>query len=508
MDNQLYDTIIIGSGISGMAAGIMLAKEGENVCIVEQHSIAGGMTQTYSRKGKVFPTGVHRLGSLIPGQPLWYYFKYLGLMDSLDLVKLSDDCFERVYFPTRNFKIPTGHKNFENSLVKDFPDQEKGINTYFSDLKYLISNIGKYNPSVTPAKDMSMQNTGPLKRYLESIGISGMLTSLLTANSPLYGLSSSECPLLTHFIVSDSYLNSSFRIDEVNTPFSMTLSNSFTSRGGKIHVNCCVKELIIKDRTVTGLILDNNEAIFAKKIIFSGHPSLILDICPPELFRPVFRKRLNKINTPGIFGVALKWKKDNCPLTKNDVYIYDSWDVDYQYNRDILGDDPLGMVYLSALPDQTNSDSEGSNKSKQKITCSVTALTGINSEETSVLKKYYRKSKNDKYKTAKNKITRKMLNHIKQIYPDSPDNVEVVDTYSPVTFQRYTLTKNGSAYGIKKTAQHFLEGMFHPATKVKNLFLTGQSIGFSGIHGSIVSSVNLCQMLLGKEYLTNKIVAK
>ena len=100
------------------------------------------------------------------------------------------------------------------------------------------------------------------------------------------------------------------------------------------------------------------------------------------------------------------------------------------------------------------------------------------------------------------------MNHIKQVYPDIINNIEVADIYSPVTFQRYTLTKNGSAYGIKKTAQHFLEGMFSPATKIKNLFLTGQSIGFSGIHGSIVSSVNLCQRLFGKEYLTKKIVQK
>jgi hypothetical protein len=48
--------------------------------------------------------------------------------------------------------------------------------------------------------------------------------------------------------------------------------------------------------------------------------------------------------------------------------------------------------------------------------------------------------------------------------------------------------------------------MFSPATRVKNLFLTGQSIGFSGIHGSIVASVNLCNGLYGKSYLTDKIL--
>ncbi|MCK5350758.1 MAG: hypothetical protein KAJ25_15280, partial [Desulfobacula sp.] len=240
-----------------------------------------------------------------------------------------------------------------------------------------------------------------------------------------------------------------------------------------------------------------NEKLFSKKVVFSGHPSLILDICPPEHFRPVFRNRLNQANSPGIFGVALKWKKNTCPLEKNDVYIYDSWDVNYQYVRgSILMGDPLGMVYLSALPDKDKSDKN----------FAVTALTGISNKETSVLKKYYKESKNNNYKIAKNKITQKILNHIKKVYPDIFENSEIADTYSPVTFRRYTLTKNGSAYGIQKTSQRFLEGMFSPATKVKNLFLTGQSIGFSGIHGSIVSSVNLCQLLFGKEYLTNKIM--
>ena len=499
MDKSVYDTIIIGSGISGMAAGIILAKQGERTLVLEQHSSAGGMTQTFSRKGKIFPTGVHRLGSLNPGQPLWYYFRYLDIMDKLDLVKLSRDCFEKIYFPGKNYKIPTGHDNFRHRLIKYFPDQEKSITRYFFDLKHVISNIGMYNPSIIPEKDLSLQYTGPLEDYLKSIGVSGRLKSLLISNSPLYGVSSKECPLLTHFIVTDSYLNSSFRINELNTPFSDTLAKSFKSKGGKIYLNSHVKKLIINNKTVTGVILKNNEKLFSKKVVFSGHPSLILDICPPEHFRPVFRNRLNQANSPGIFGVALKWKKNTCPLEKNDVYIYDSWDVNYQYVRgSILMGDPLGMVYLSVLPDKDKSDKN----------FAVTALTGISNKETSVLKKYYKESKNDKYKTAKNKITQKILNHIKQVYPDLFENIEVADTYSPMTFQRYTLTKNGSAYGIQKTAQRFLEGMFHPATKIKNLFLTGQSIGFNGIHGAIVSSVNLCQLLYGKEYLTNKIVNK
>ncbi len=72
MDNKRFDSIIVGSGISGMSAGIMLAKEGEKTLVAERHDIAGGPTQTYKRKGAIFPAGVHRLGALEPGQALWH----------------------------------------------------------------------------------------------------------------------------------------------------------------------------------------------------------------------------------------------------------------------------------------------------------------------------------------------------------------------------------------------------------------------------------------------------
>ncbi len=107
MDKSLYDLIVVGSGISGMTAAIIAAKEGEKVLVLEQHLVPGGLMQTYKRKGMLFPTGVHRLGSLNPRQPLWYYFNYLDILSRLNLVKLDDDCFEKIYFPGKAYK--TGH---------------------------------------------------------------------------------------------------------------------------------------------------------------------------------------------------------------------------------------------------------------------------------------------------------------------------------------------------------------------------------------------------------------
>ena len=215
MDKNAYDLIIIGSGISGMTAGIIAAKEGEKVLVLEQHSVPGGLMQTYKRAGMLFPTGVHRLGSLNPGEPLWYYFKYIDILDRLKLVKLDENCFEKIYFPGKTYDIPMGHAQYKQRLLENFPDEKQAISTYFSDLKTIIANIGMYDPSVSPEKDLSMQYTGSMEDYFKSIKVSNQLKSLLYANNPLYGISSKHCTMLTHFIISDCYLNSSFRIDEI-----------------------------------------------------------------------------------------------------------------------------------------------------------------------------------------------------------------------------------------------------------------------------------------------------
>ena len=38
-----YDTIIIGAGLSGLAAGIRLAYYEKSVCILERHTTIGGL---------------------------------------------------------------------------------------------------------------------------------------------------------------------------------------------------------------------------------------------------------------------------------------------------------------------------------------------------------------------------------------------------------------------------------------------------------------------------------
>ncbi len=57
----MYDTIIIGAGMSGLAAGIRLANYDQKVCILEKHYTIGGLNSFYRMNGRNFDVGLHAL---------------------------------------------------------------------------------------------------------------------------------------------------------------------------------------------------------------------------------------------------------------------------------------------------------------------------------------------------------------------------------------------------------------------------------------------------------------
>ena len=67
-DKQTYDCIIIGSGMGGLTAALILAKHGKKVLVLEKNHQIGGALQVFSRDKCVFDTGVHYLGGLDEGE--------------------------------------------------------------------------------------------------------------------------------------------------------------------------------------------------------------------------------------------------------------------------------------------------------------------------------------------------------------------------------------------------------------------------------------------------------
>ena len=61
-----YDVIVIGSGLAGMTAANLLARQGRSVLLLEQHYKLGGMATWFRRPGgHIFDISLH-------GFPAWH----------------------------------------------------------------------------------------------------------------------------------------------------------------------------------------------------------------------------------------------------------------------------------------------------------------------------------------------------------------------------------------------------------------------------------------------------
>ena len=65
-------------------------------------------------------------------------------------------------------------------------------------------------------------------------------------------------------------------------------------------------------------------------------------------------------------------------------------------------------------------------------------------------------------------------------------------TSSPATWERFTGTPGGSAYGIQKSSRM---DYISPVTPLPWLFLTGQNIGLHGVLGTSVSALHTCNCI-------------
>lgn len=109
------------------------------------------------------------------------------------------------------------------------------------------------------------------------------------------------------------------------------------------------------------------------------------------------------------------------------------------------------------------------------------------------------------YKEFKAVQAEKMMKILDKYFPDIRPNVQEINTASPLTYRDYTLTPDGTAYGIVKDYHNPIVNHLPTRTKISNLLITGQNLNVHGCIGVSVSAAVTCSEILGEKYLAEKI---
>ncbi|MCJ7663738.1 MAG: NAD(P)-binding protein, partial [Desulfobacterales bacterium] len=172
-----YDYAVIGAGVSGMSAAIILSQKGYRTALIEKSGTTGPTIRGFTRHGVFFDTGFHYTGAFGNGEPLDRLFRYIGISGKILRIPFDRNGVDlfRCLEPSFEFSHPCGLKNIRERLNDAFPQECKAVTAYLQ----LIWKVYQRLPYIN--LDLEMTSFAlPFGSHEESLG---EVLDRLTANT-------------------------------------------------------------------------------------------------------------------------------------------------------------------------------------------------------------------------------------------------------------------------------------------------------------------------------------
>ena len=138
------DTIVIGSGAGGLTAALSLARAGERVLVLEQHSVPGGLCHSFRRGSCRFSPGVHYIGELGPEGTLRNVYEGLGVANDMAFFEMNPRGFEHIRIGDEVFDLPSGKDAMVEASRPGFHPKPGGLRAISI---FSIQSAGKWSAS-------------------------------------------------------------------------------------------------------------------------------------------------------------------------------------------------------------------------------------------------------------------------------------------------------------------------------------------------------------------------
>ena len=480
--------IIIGSGLGGLSCGVILARHGYQVTVLEQGIQVGGCLQCFSRRGGKFETGMHFIGSASEGQTLDRLLNFLEVKPDITLSQLDPTGYDVVSLCGQHFRFANGREAFIDQMSSYFPSQRDALVRYFDlvDKVASASSLHSLKHVETDAAVNMEYQMRTINEVIDEVITDPLLAKVLVGNLPLYAAEKDKTPFATHAFIMDFYNQSAYRIVGGSDQVAASLVKTIGRYGGQVLTRSKATKIVCDDTHATHVEVNGEKLLEADIVISDTHPMRTLELLDTNLIRPAFRKRINAIpQTVGGFSVYLRFKDGEVPYMNSNFYGYiqDSpWGCE-QYDEASW---PKGYLYMHLCHEPL-----------PKFAKTGVILSYMQMADVERWKGTRVGHRGDDYEAFKREKAERLITAVEQEFPGLRDKLEDYYTSTPLTYQDYTGTEGGSMYGIAKDVSLGAACRVPHRTKVPNLLQTGQNINSHGILGVIVGTIVTCTEILG-----------
>lgn len=488
---------IIGSGLGGLTCGLIMAREGHEVTILEQQKRPGGCLQCFSRSGVKFETGMHFIGSAEPNQLLGLILQYLEVYDKVKLQPLDPNAYDIVVIGDKEFAYPKGYEALTEALTRHFPLEAENIRRFLKLVKDVANASAMHRLSVDESDFVltTRYQMESINSVIDSYITDPLLKRILVGNLPLYAGIKDKTPFSTYAFITDFYLKSAYRFADGSEALSDAIIEKIRNYGGRVLTSRQVVKIECDEHMARAVLTSDGTRYETDYIISTTHPARTIEwLSDTKLLRPAYRSRIKGLpNTLGAFSLYIKFKPGTVPYLKSNYYEYpggDPWECD-KYTDDNW---PLGYLYMHFSRD------ESTDTAKTGVILSYMHYDDVKQwEGTEPMKR------GEEYEDFKRRHAERLLDVIEQRHPGFRDLIETYYTSTPLTYRDYTGVEEGGMYGIAKDISLGAAGRVTHATRVPNLYLSGQNINSHGILGVIVGAVITCSEFIPLEKIFSQI---
>ncbi|MCM1084884.1 MAG: NAD(P)/FAD-dependent oxidoreductase [Bacteroides sp.] len=449
----------MGGGVSGLVAGIYALQAGFEVDIYEINGVSGGMCAQWRRQGIVCPNAINWMMGFRQGSSLHTLWENVGVMDEeseflkLEYISAVPDGQDGYLYAYSDLN------RFRDELLTISPDDEVGI----LNLMRAIELYRGY--SIYAEKPEEMMT--PIDKAIAFLPhIRAEKKVLFKDKSVAEYVKEFQSPLIRKLLLSvlpDARLNvrmllnwlASSANEDIAVPlsgfFCMTrkIERKFLALGGKLHLATPVKRIEIKDDSVTGLLLKDDEFVKADYVVSTVSPDILLNELLDSRYQDgYFEQRLNAVSnfyTPSMTLINLACRmKGTIPHT-------------------LVVETAFALLKI------------------KHYSFSIEQSTGKNLLQVFLQDQEYDKwvalksRSEEAYREKKESLARLVVQEVESVYPELKGGIEILDVATPLTLQRYCHSYKGAYLAFCPLVQ-LPRRENHPGTisGIDKLFVAGQ----------------------------------
>jgi all-trans-retinol 13,14-reductase len=432
--------VIIGSGLGGLSTGVILAKNGYEVTVLEQASQVGGCLQCFSRGGVKFETGMHFIGSLDDDQVLSHYFNYLGIKDKVEFNRLDPQAYDMVALQGERFAFPNGREAFIERFAQRFPSQRENLERY-CDLVEQVASLSPFRDLQHTVDESRFINDKLLYQSLSEVIdqtiTDPLLRDVLVGNLSLYAAQSAKTPFASHAFIFDFYNKSAFRIVGGSDAIVKALTEVFEQHGGRVLTRHKVTKILVEGKKATGVMTDNGTTFAADVVISDVNPKQLIGMVDDGVFTQAYKSRIKGIsNTTSVFSLFLRFKEEAMPYLNSNFYGFTTnspWEMSGETNENW----PQGYLYMHHC-----------HESNPKFARGGVVLAYMTMDAVEQWKDTPVGRRGAEYERFKKTMAERLLDVVEKDHPGLRSAVEEYYAATPLTYRDYTSTPEGSIYAL------------------------------------------------------------